>query len=86
MDGLNGKDGAVGPAGPATSSTGARGPAGKDGVTKYVIVHPDGSQETVPTLPHTGSDRSTWIVAGLALGLVAAGTCVVLVSRRRTSK
>ena len=94
-DGIDGKDGAVGPRGepgPATSSTGARGPAGKDGkdgVTKTIyvtrIIHEDGTvtEEPVASLPHTGGDAGTWLLAAAGICLVGVGTGVTYVWRRR---
>lgn len=63
---------------------GARGPAGKAGVTKTVIVNPDGTKVNVPTLPHTGANSGQdWAIAGIAFAVMAAGGTLVVATRRR---
>lgn len=74
--------GQIGPEG--LGFPGPAGKDGKDGVTKTVIVHQDGTTEVVPTLPATGANNE---VAGWAAGLGAlallTGAGVVAYSRRK---
>jgi LPXTG-motif cell wall-anchored protein len=84
-DGAAGATGPVGPKGPA-GADGEDGKNGKNGTNKTVIVHADGSEETVDGLPSTGGDSTnTWAMAGAAGILLAVGTGTVVAVRRRRS-
>lgn len=83
-DGAAGQDGAVGPQGPAGDDgatgegfPGADGKDGKDGITKTVIVHQDGTVEEVPTLPSTGADNDTWMLLLIGAGILTFGGGIV---------
>lgn len=79
--GSTGDRGVAGPAGAA----GARGPVGPRGVSKTVIVQPDGTSETVADLPKTGASHAATgleLVAALALVLIGGAT-IILITRQR---
>ncbi len=78
----NGKDGK------ASVVPGPAGEDGKDGLTTTRIVREDGTVEYSP-LPDTGGNgepatTNYWAMGGAAAALLAAGTGVVLYTRRRT--
>lgn len=84
--GVNGERGPKGEPGVAISATGAPGKDGKDGVTKTIVVtqSPDGTMqtETINGLPHTGSDKSSYVLATAGTALVLTGAGIILYRRR----
>jgi LPXTG-motif cell wall-anchored protein len=91
VDGAPGAAGAQGPIGADGESftgpkgvDGADGVPGKNGVTKTVIVHEDGTTETVNNLPGTGGNTTDTALLILgALGLLGVGATLVYTVRRR---
>jgi LPXTG-motif cell wall-anchored protein len=47
---------------------------------------PSGGDSDGSNLPHTGADHSAWVLALAGLSLAAAGTTVVVITRRRSER
>lgn len=79
----NGAEGAQGEGFPGEQGEkgdpGQRGPAGKT-----VIIHQDGTEETVDGLPSTGAESdTTWMLAAVGLGILALGGSTLWILRKQ---